>query len=599
MSAALFATALFGCNAGKDSSGGEKPPKKTYDTRQIDDFEYTTSSLSAVDDNGRVFEKGDTYNGNQVGIFYHVWHGAHETPGEVLDITEIMKSNPDYLKSDYISLNAKKFHYWGQPLYGYYCSADPWVITRHIELMMLMGVDFLVYDYTNSVCYDKEADMIFEILDRYAKQGFKVPKVTVYTNTNSPACVINVYNRYLKDGAIKSEYSYLWYAPNGKPLVIGVANQRSSSPELYSYLTEEFFDFRESQWPDGKTTVTDTERGFPWMSWDYPQGNYNGYMSVSLAQHPGAAMSKGAMSNYGRGFDFKIDENVTEKARLGTNYDQQWETVFKNNEDSSKQKVNTVMITGFNEWMAQKLNDGNDSFFVDTFSEEYSRDVEMMKGGYGDNFVVQTAINVRKFKYDQSKNYKHSKVTVDITDNTFKDWNKVLHCFKDMSGDAMARSYQDCFKTTVYEDNSNRNDITEVYVANDDDNLYVRVVTADDITGYNGTDANWMNLFLRTANASDKTFGGFEYIVNRTPLAGVTSLERSKGGYSWEKVCDIEYTVFGKNISFKIPLSAIGLTAEDADVWVKATDNVTKYDDISDYYVSGDSAPLGRFAYSY
>lgn len=335
------------------------------------------------------------------------------------------------------------------------------------------------------------------------------------------------------------------------------------------------------------------------MSWDYPQGNYNGYMSVSLAQHPGAAMSKGAMSNYGRGFDFKIDENVTEKARLGTNYDQQWETVFKNNEDSSKQKVNTVMITGFNEWMAQKLNDGNDSFFVDTFSEEYSRDVEMMKGGYGDNFVVQTAINVRKFKYDQSKNYKHSKVTVDITDNTFKDWNKVLHCFKDMSGDAMARSYQDCFKTTVYEDNSNRNDITEVYVANDDDNLYVRVVTADDITGYNGTDANWMNLFLRTANASDKTFGGFEYIVNRTPLAGVTSLERSKGGYSWEKVCDIEYTVFGKNISFKIPLSAIGLTAEDADVWVKATDNVTKYDDISDYYVSGDSAPLGRFAYSY
>ena len=606
----LLVFACVGCNGGGNSGSSDKgnsasesesaKPQKRYDNRLIDDFLYTDANLSAIDDNGRVFSKGDEKNGNQVGIFYHMWHGVHETPGEVLDLTKILKENPDYLKSDYLSVNSKKFHYWGEPLYGYYSSLDPWVLTRHIEIMMLMGVDFLVYDYTNSVVYDEQADLMFSILESFAEQGFNVPKVTVYTNTNSPACVLKVYRRYFQSGAPMSKYADLWYAPNGKPLIIGVKNQSAGGDqELYEYLTSEFFDFRESQWPDGKTTVTDKENGFPWMSWEYPQENYNGYMSVSLAQHPGAAMSKGSMSNYGRGYDFDLCENIPEKAATGINYEQQWRTVLENNADSSKQKVNTVMITGFNEWMAQKLDDGNDAYFVDTFSEEYSRDVEMMKGGYKDNFVVQTAINVRKFKYSEGVDYKYRKVTIDIGDETFADWDKVLHCYKDLSGDAIARNFRDCFRTTVYEDNSNRNDISEVYVASDDENLYVRVVCKDDITAYNGTDKNWMNLFLRSKNASDKTFGGFDYVVNRTPDGEITSLERSVGGYEWEKVADIKYKVSGKSISFEIPLSALNLTAEEPTVWIKATDNVTIYDDIQDYYVSGDCAPLGRFAYAY
>ena len=612
VSLVLLIFSAVGCGGTSEKNSGSangnssiesesQKPQKTYDNRLIDDFLYTDASLTAIDDNGRIFPKGNERNGNQVGIFYHTWHGAHETPGEVLDLTKILKENPDYLKSDYLSLNSKKFHYWGEPLYGYYSSLDPWVITRHIELMMLMGVDFLVFDYTNSVTYDEQADLIFSILRSFSDQGFNVPKVTVYTNTNSPACVLKVYRRYLADGAPMAKYADLWYSPNGKPLVIGVKNQSvgSSEQELYNYLTDEFFDFRESQWPDGKTTVTDKEKGFPWMSWEYPQENYNGYMSVSLAQHPGAAMSKEYKSNYGRGYDFDLCENIPEKSATGINYEQQWRTIFRNNADPSAQKVNTVMITGFNEWMAQKLDDGNEAFFVDTFSEEYSRDVEMMKGGYGDNFIIQTAINTRKFKYSDGVDYKYRKVTVDIEDVTFKDWEKVFHCYKDLTGDAVARNFKDCFKTTVYEDNSNRNDIGEVYVASDDENLYVRVVCKDEITAYNGTDKNWMNLFIRSGNAADKTFVGFDYVVNRSPAGNVTTLERSAGGYNWEKVTEISFRTYKNSISFKIPLSSLGLTSEEPSVWIKATDNVTKYDDIEDYYVSGDCAPLGRFAYAY
>lgn len=203
--------------------------------------------------------------------------------------------------------------------------------------MMLMDIDFLVYDYTNARCYDTQADLMFGILDSLAKQGFKVPKVTVYTNTNSPACVMNVYNRYLAPDAPRSQYAYLWYSPNGKPMIIGVkirvrVTKRSILTLKKSFRFQRVAVARRQDYRFGQ------RNGFPWMSWEYPQENYNGYMSVSLAQHPGAAMSKGDMSNYGRGYDFNKSENVTGNVNLGTNYEQQWETVFKNNADKKSRK---------------------------------------------------------------------------------------------------------------------------------------------------------------------------------------------------------------------------------------------------------------------
>ena len=121
-------------------------------------------------------------------------------------MTKILEENPDYLTSDYLNVNSEKFHYWGEPLYGYYCSADPWVITRHIELMMAMGIDFLVYDYTNATAYDAEADAIFEILQEFYDQGFDVPKVTFYTNTGSANVICSLYRRYYENELYKDLY---------------------------------------------------------------------------------------------------------------------------------------------------------------------------------------------------------------------------------------------------------------------------------------------------------------------------------------------------------------------------------------------------------
>ncbi len=586
---------------GTAACGGKGSSSKTdrvEDTRGLNAVEYTTANTTAFDKAGRFAPAGDVYNGNDVGVFYHTWHGVHETAGKVLNITELLEENPDYLGSDYLEENQDKFHYWDEPLYGYYCSADPWVITRHIELMMAMGVDFLAYDYTNNVQYTKEADAIFEILQKYYDQGFtNVPKVVFYTNTGSANVICDLYRRYYKDG----NYSDLWYKPNGKPLIVGVGADRVSSAnkDLYEMLKTDFFDFRETQWPN-TTTVENLEIGFPWMNWVYPQKNYNGMMSVSLAQHPSAKMSYGALTNNGRGYDWTKMRNYSKNTEIGTNYDGQWKTVFDNNADPANTYVTQVLVTGFNEWMAMKLSDGDGSFFVDIFSQEYSRDIEMMKGGYDDNYVVQTLINTRKFKFTEAKRYVYPENTMSLTDFSSDAWATVKSTYKDMVGDAMARNYSDAFKTTTYIDESNRNDIASVSVTHDDRNLYVRVETAEAITAYNGTDKNWMNLLISTEQENETAFGGFQYIVNRTPNSdGTTTVERSTGGYAWQSAGTASYALSGNVILYSIPLSALGLDEDNYHVRIKACDNVTKYDDIMDYYVSGDSAPIGRFAYEY
>ena len=35
-------------------------------------------------------------------------------------------------------------YYWGEPLYGYYLSRDPWVMSRHVELFVEAGIDVLI-----------------------------------------------------------------------------------------------------------------------------------------------------------------------------------------------------------------------------------------------------------------------------------------------------------------------------------------------------------------------------------------------------------------------------------------------------------------------
>ena len=583
---------LSACNSKKqNNSSSEQPIIRVDDERDITPQEYTVNNIAGIDEYGRVTTIGDLRKQDKkVGVFYHVWHGTHNTG--IFDITQLLENDPESLWDPEGNANSplKAFHHWGQPLYGYYHSSDPWVITRHVELFTMAGVDYLVYDLTNTVIYTDAINAIFAVLDKYQQQGFNVPKVAFYTNSASGQTMKRCYDLFYKN----DRYSSLWYRMDGEhPLIIGQVD------DLYRVCTEEefneissFFYIRESQWPDANRF--NRREGFPWMDWDYPQLNYSGTISVSLAQHPGMRMSEGSGTNHGRGFNYTTFQNDEASARMGTNVEGQWKTVFDNYDS-----INNVFVTGWNEWIAQKMVDGEDQvFFVDTFNELYSRDMEMMKGGYGDNFYLQFSRNIKKYAFTEPVHYKYDTHTIDVNNFEESQWEGVKALYKDFEGDAMERDFYRADRMDRYYDTTNRNDIVNTYVTHDENNLYIRVETKDDITEPISTDKAWMNIMISIGDNED-SFASFSYIINRSRENGKASIEKLNKDFRPSEVGQGDVAYQNNVIQYSIPLSAINRDAQHFEVGIKVCDNIQEQSDIQDYYVSGDCAPIGRLSYTY
>ena len=139
----------------------------------------------------------------------------------------------------------------------------------------------------------------------------------------------------------------------------------------------------------------------------------------------------------------------------------------------------------------------------------------------------------------------------------------------------------------------------QVKVVHDAANVYFLIETAAPITPYESGE-NWMNVLIKTgASTSSDSWEGYNFILNRSPQNGKASVERSQGGWAWTSVGTADMTVSGNRMMITVPLSMLGLSAENFAFEFKVADNVTAYTDIMDYYVTGDSAPIGRLNYSY
>lgn len=565
---------LIAC--GSNSSDGIK---RVVDTRNLSAFEYSRANITGIDSLGRTVRIGDERNNDKVGMFYFLWNGFHTTG--IYDITDLLAENPnDLWDSNGTSLSPlNEFHYWGEPLYGYYCAEDPWVLTRHAELLTMAGIDYLVFDTTNSFTYNQQTEALLKVFDNFRQKGYNVPKVAFYVNSNSANTITNLYNKWYK----KPTYTEMWYTVEGKPfIVVDTDDLTTAQYELYNTI----FHIRESQWPQ----YSIQRNAFAWMDWQYPQTNFDGQMVVSLAQHPGCKMSEQAATNKGRGYDYSTFKNDSSLVAMGSNFQGQWDNVFANRQD-----VNDVFVTGWNEWIAVKSQANGQVYFVDTFNEEYSRDIEMTKETTKDNYYMQLVDNVKKYRYSQAVNYLHDTSTVNIFNGAGLE--KATH-YIDFAGDAIPRDYVDAAHKNRYVDNSNRNDITDIKVIHDADNIYFYVQTLNEITAYQDGDLGWMNILINVG-AAENTFEGYSYVINRKPNGEKTSLEKSLGGYNWELANEIDYVVSGNTITFSIPRTALQLDSKNVTFTFKVADNVTNPEDIMNYYVSGDSAPIGRLSYSY
>lgn len=552
-------------------------------------------SLAATDALGRqIVSAGESKK--KVGVFYFLWNGEHNTAGPY-DITKITEQNPDAFRSEKAWIAAGgggmgEFHFWSEPLFGYYRQADQWVVRRHCQMLTDAGVDFIVFDATNAATYRDRVLELIEIWYGYMKQGWKVPKLAFYTASYSGAVMNKLYDELYNDPSVREKYpdiDDLWFKMNDKPMIVGIKKDKELRRDV-----KKFFRIKAKQWPDDK--VRD---GFPWMEFSR-LGKLSSYykkspwdesiMSVSVAQHcDTCCFSSSAWygaNDHGRSWHNGKKDTSPNAILHGYNFEEQWEYAIRLDPD-------IVFVTGFNEWVAQRLTlrDGEPFGFCDNCNPEYSRDIEPQAGILGDNYFMQLVKYIAKFKRSTAVLPENSSVSIDI-DGGFSQWKneKITAVYRDYEGDVVDR---DCngYGDTHYTDATGRNDIVNAKVASDAQNVYFYVDTAKPLS--KPTDENWMQLLLNVSGAEE----GYEYIINRrSPENGFATVEQiTKDGYKTVGKASIRFE--GNQLMLSVQKALLGL-GENGSFRFKWADNCDPAD-LYNYYTHGDSAPYGRLNWVY
>lgn len=211
---ALLALSVAGCAKSDlhNSSKGEI---------QMTDQEFTISQLAGTDALGRKITPATNRKEKKyVGIYYFLWHGYHTQKiydtAKILEkyengivgnpenpLWEINPASPNYDAT--VSPNAA-FHYWGEPLYGYYNSEDPWIARKHLELLSYADVDYLLLDYTNTYIYENATKVLIDAILEMQKEGWNVPQIAFMLPIDAAASeqtFTHIYEEYLSDIAIR------------------------------------------------------------------------------------------------------------------------------------------------------------------------------------------------------------------------------------------------------------------------------------------------------------------------------------------------------------------------------------------------------------
>ena len=601
---------------------------ETHSYTVPNDNNYLFGGFAGTDDVGRTLHdssevgitgsKGEKY----VGIFYFLWHG-YEGNNTLYDLQKIIDENGLEVAgkaSSGLYGNIYDFHWYAEPLYGYYHN-DPWVMRKHAELLCNAGVDFLYFDATNNRAYVTQALGMMKILHELNEDGYDAPQVVFYTNGNSNSIVNEVYNKiYSKD-----LYPDTWFCIDGKPVI--VATERSDSLRQsgsYSNAAQGFFNFKESQWP-----IEDPQpNGWPWMDFEWPQRVYRNFeggektMNISIAQHSdntffSTSSLYGNYKNRGRSYGstaaqikewtkanakeygdlYTADNSMTD---YGYNFQAQWDHAIN-------KKVQFALVTGWNEWIAQRqdatswLGSSDKILFVDCASMEYSRDAEMMRGGYFDNYYMQLIYNIERFKGDAPVIVQDGRYPINVTGD-FSQWDNAIVNYTDPSGDTVERNGRG-YGDVTYTDTTGRNDIVSAKITGDTKNVYFYVKTVDTISKYDA-ESSWMQLYVDIDRDVSTGWYGYDYIINyKASDASTTTVAKytgTDGAYGYTEVGTVSYRVSGNEMMIEVPQEMLGIeNYRMINLEFKWADSDTTYETMEQFYTDGDVAPLGRLNYVY
>lgn len=550
----------------------------------------------------------ETHNGTirrnrYAGIFYFVWHGAHgydRHTETVLPDEGVMPKSPSDTASPYdnsrlLAANPENprwgphlaWHYWGEPYFGYYLPDDEWIIRKHAQMLSDAGVDVIILDVTNAFIYMPQVTKLASVYRAMRKEGKSTPAFAFIVNTDPAKTVQRLYDGIYSQGKFRD----LWFYWKGKPLLL-------CPDEAATNETRAFFTIRRSwAWSKGQEWFGDGKDKWTWV--DHTPQAYGWHESKDIPEQISVAIAEHPVYNIGRSFhDGKQPEQ--QRSGEGLYFAEQWKRALEVDPEF-------VFITSWNEWIAMRFN-GNgpkefigkprkkgETFFVDLYNAEYSRDAEPVKGAFGDNYYYQLVSNIRQFKGARALPVAKEEYAVTV-DGSFADWQPVTPLFTDDAGDTFHRKHPGWGRIKEYVNNTGRNDIVSAKVASNKEYISFYVSTAAPLTA---PGANWMQLYISIKDSRQPHWEGFQFMLGRSRQKGQFSMERCKGGWSWERIGYIPYRMQENELELRIPKKMLNINGSIFTLDFKWADNVPADGDALHWLDKGDAAPNARFRYRY
>ena len=276
-----------------------------------------------------------------------------------------------------------------------------------------------------------------------------------------------------------------------------------------------------------------------------------------------------------------------------------------------------IYLNDWNEWTAGKFNPqpgggiahtpsdetiswlGRTSsfLFVDQYNSEFNRCIHPMKGGYSDNYYMQMAQNIRRYKgarpIPENSDYTNVKI-----DGKFKEWESVDIEYRDTKGDVFHRDHPG-YGGIHYKNESGRNDIITSKVAVNKKNINFFVETAQPLTSHN--DNGWMLLLIDSDNNSTTGWFGYDFMVNRKvkDSENTVLMEYDNKAQQWKETALLEIRYSGNKMELAIEREIVGLTDNSIVLNFKWSDNPGELKDPISFCLNGDTAPNRRFNYRF
>ena len=583
-------------------------------------------AVVAFDALGRTLPTAEEYplktdKPRTVGIFYITWHtqNLHNGQPYTYDVTKLLEENPMRSKGEPDFPYAT--YHWGEPEYGYFLSQDRYVCFHDLSMLADAGVDVLIMDVTNAVCYWDEWEVLFTTMQEMKALGNKVPKFCFWAfNGNVIDVVQSLYERFYKT----PRYEDCWFYWDGKPLLLYNAtpsvdanpNGGQKGKTDYSDEVKAFFTLRNMWWGYSQWAGAPYVGGEDKWSFGYEMNDkkvaalkpeelcakHQGRleeMAVTPAQHPISITGKSwrretlepeldGKDMPGRAFVPWLGEEKENPTQYGIYFQDRWDEALLVDPDF-------IYLNDWNEWTAGKYRNGKDPsgqadmhidflgrkdnpfYFVDQYNAEFNRTIAPMKGGWTDNYYMQMVQNIRRYKgvapMPVHRGYQHI-----VLDGKLDEWEPDSS-FLDTRGDVLHRDHNG-YGDLHYTDNTGRNDIIRCLVAVDKKNIYFAAETAQPLTP--STDKNWMLLYIDTDEDGKYDFG-----IQDLRLVSL----------KFEKDWDV--AVGEKCVEVAIPRKLLGKTGKRFSFSFKWADNPTLPGDIISVSTTGDTAPNRRFAYRF